>query len=518
MRKFLFLIPLLLLQTLGARGQSFTNGQLKYRVNGSGTVAVLGPTASVSGLLRIPSTVTQDGTTYRVSAIRAMAFREQANLTSAVLPAELDTIGQDAFYGCARFAAMTGLKRLDVCEPYAFARTRLVSVNWAEVEVNALGVGMFEGCTFMKSVSLPQGTTLLPDAAFAGCTALTSLILDATALTAIGQRALAGCTAMKQLTLPATLQSIGEEAFAGMTALEGIGLPEGLTTVGAGAFRGCTAMESMELPASVTSVGYAPFSGCTSLREVTLPPRAAGLDEVYPFADCPALERIMVSAGSIYYKSENGVLTNLTGKKIIAWPAALSRTLRPQLEATSVPLAPGALMGCEMDSVLLLPAQTTTIAREALAGTSGLKNLQAPERSLLATIGERAFADCADLREMTLTSKVKNIGPAAFRGAKALETVCVRMATPPALPDSAFSGETYSRAVLHTLPGKAEAYRAASGWSLFQEISDDGATGIPSLSEKNVRDVVYDLQGRRVAKDKLQPGLYIVNGRKTVLK
>ena len=110
--------------------------------------------------------------------------------------------------------------------------------------------------------------TALPDDAFQGCTALTSVKLPKR-LSAIGTRAFKDCSKLKTLKLTDGLTAIGEEAFEGCKVLTGIELPDGLSAIGARTFKDCAALTTMTFPLSIVSIGDETFAGCTKLKTVT---------------------------------------------------------------------------------------------------------------------------------------------------------------------------------------------------------------------------------------------------------
>ena len=510
------MFPLLSVFALTTMGQTFTSGQLRYAVNGSQTVAVVGTTASVAGVVRIGQTVVNSGKTYTVSAIRSKAFENQAMMTAVTLPAQLDTIGQDAFYRCTKLVVVQGLSEVDVIAPFAFSKSGLHSLDLSEKQVNTIGAGAFSDCVAMTTFRLPNTLTAIPDAMLSGCTMLNTLQLP-DALTRIGWRAFSGCKALTSLTLPESLTEIGDEAFENMAALKDITLPTGIKKMGASVFRNCTSIEELILPEELTTLGYAPFSGCSSLRKVTIGAHLQDIDDKFVFSDCEALESIEVK-GSVLYSATDGVLRNRIGTKIIAYPPVLSRSVHPTLRSTSQPLAPGALMGCELSEAFQLPAQVTSLPREAMAGTTGLKNLMMASRSFLETIGERALANSRDLEALTLSAKLKSLDYCVFEGDSSLTDVHILAATPPTMPDSAFSSMTYTGAVLHTPVGKADAYKTAEAWCLFNQIIDDGTTAIDLVpaTSKSTAGAIYDLSGRRV--EKAEKGIFIQDRRKIMVR
>lgn len=62
---------------------------------------------SYSGVIDIPSTVSNDNVSYTVTAIGAHAFRDCGTLPSVKIPNTVKIIGDYAFYGCANIYSLT---------------------------------------------------------------------------------------------------------------------------------------------------------------------------------------------------------------------------------------------------------------------------------------------------------------------------------------------------------------------------------------------------------------------------
>ena len=88
------------------KGTDFKKDGISYEINSDGnTVTVLfGP---ITGNLVIPSTVENNGKTYTITAIAAMAFYECPDLKSVTLPATLTSIGNSAFALCSQITSVT---------------------------------------------------------------------------------------------------------------------------------------------------------------------------------------------------------------------------------------------------------------------------------------------------------------------------------------------------------------------------------------------------------------------------
>ena len=143
----------------------------------------------------------------------------------------------------------------------------------------------------------------------------------------------------------------------------------------------------------------------------------------------------------------------------------------------------------------------------------------------MTSIGGAAFNNCSSLETVTIPNSVTSIGEWAFRGCDNLKKVTSKIAKPFAIPPGAFSGETYSEGTLYVPKGTVAQYKATSGWTNFQNIVEEGSTtGINDVEADNplnTANAIYDTNGKRLpatSLDELPSGLYIINGKKVVVK
>lgn len=108
--------------------------------------------AHYSGVVTIPTSVTNDGTTYPVSKINAYAFSNCAELTGVTIPASVTVINDHAFENC------TALFALEL-----------------PAKLTEIGSAAFEGCTAITQVNIPAGVTEIGIWAFQNCNALTDV-------------------------------------------------------------------------------------------------------------------------------------------------------------------------------------------------------------------------------------------------------------------------------------------------------------------------------------------------------
>ena len=147
---------------------------------------------------------------------------------------------------------------------------------------------MFEGCTQLQSVVLPEGTTALAYNTFANCTSLKSITLPST-LTDLGRYAFSDCTALESIVIPEGVTDIPDLSFAECYSLSSVTLPSTLRTIGGQAFAGCRALKTLVLPEGLTSISSFAFQG-SGLTELHLPSTLTELSSL-SLDDCYYLKK-----------------------------------------------------------------------------------------------------------------------------------------------------------------------------------------------------------------------------------
>ncbi len=174
-----------------------------------------------SGSVVIPSSVTYNGKTYRVTSIGEYAFFGGRDLTSITIPESVTSIGNVAFYGCSSLNSIT-----------------------IPNSVTDIYDGAFEGCSSLTSITIPNSVTDIYPSAFRDCSSLTSV------------------------TIPESVTCIESDTFNGCSGLTTITIPNSVKSIDFGAFQGCSSLTSITIPESVTEIDSYAFRNCRNLRDV----------------------------------------------------------------------------------------------------------------------------------------------------------------------------------------------------------------------------------------------------------
>ncbi|MBR1921254.1 MAG: DUF2341 domain-containing protein, partial [Kiritimatiellae bacterium] len=222
---------------------------------------------------RITSAALGDG----ITTINQYAFYQCPALESVTLPANLATLGANAFNDC---------KALTTVTPFLPA------------SVKSVGGSAFRGCTSLGgdlSIAPGGAAATIGEYAFYQ-TRITSLEMG-DGITTINQFTFYQCPALESVTLPANLATLGANAFNDCKALTTVTpfLPASVKTVGGSAFSGCNVLEGDLVVGTgdvAVTFGESVFQYCYKLKSATLGANVASIP-AWVFRSDTALERVV---------------------------------------------------------------------------------------------------------------------------------------------------------------------------------------------------------------------------------
>ena len=245
-----------------------------------------------SGNVTIPSNVTYNSITYKVTEIGSHAF-DDSSIISVSIPNTVEAIGTQAFVDCADLQS-------------------IIVPN----SVKSIGNYAFYGCTSLRSVTLSNQLTVLPNFLFKDCRSLSSIIIPQSVVD-IGKNAFSGCTSLTDIAISNTVTTIEDLAFEGCSKLQSITIPGSVKNIGSAIFFGCSSLISITvdnnpyidsrdncnaivntstnvlitgcrnstIPNSVTGIGEKAFYGCEGFQSIIIPDNIISIG-AYSFANC----------------------------------------------------------------------------------------------------------------------------------------------------------------------------------------------------------------------------------------
>ena len=357
---------------------------------------------------------------------------ESCQITDVTLPDGVTTIGASAFY-------FSQLEQINIPASVATISDRafyfcqhLQKVDFEERHDQPLKLGtyLFNSCSELESLVLPEGLLTIGSSAFSNCKSLTELQLPASVVT-VSAGAFTGCAALSltvdQANTHLTVQngvlyenrSSALVFFGSATEVE---IPEGVTTLASSLFAN-SAVTKVILPSSVTTLPASLFDGCTALKEVVINGRITSIGNYafrntaitsftignsvtsvgsYAFSGCAALTSLVFEAGGTSvltigtYAFQN--CTALTD---------LNLTLRVRDSGRVYGLGVGCFQGCT-----------------ALENISfGVMYGMGFDTGAMLTLGSNSFRYCESLSSILIPDYVSSIASYVFQGCTALSEV-----------------------------------------------------------------------------------------------
>ena len=439
-----------------ADAKIFSIGPLTYKTTSSTTAEVCYADKDITRV-SIPTTVTNDHTTYHVTRIGREAFKYCAQLTSVTIPNSVTEIGNLAFGGCSSLTSITIPNSVKKIGSYAFIKCSALTTITIPNSVTTIEDNAFVYCSSLTSVTIPNSVTSVGWAAFYGCTSLTSVRIP-NSVKSIGVRAFGYCSSLTSVTIPNSVTSIGDKAFDACKSLTSVTIPNSVTHIISGTFKNCSSLTSITIPNSVTHIGDHAFKGCSSLTSITIPSSVTSIggDAFYGTAlynDPANWENGALYIDNCLIKVDNAYVGNFTiraNTRLIAdW--AFSDCSHINLDSLFSRNKDNESLACTSLTSIIIPNSVTDIGKGAFQGCSSLTAITLSNS--ITSIGFSVFKDCKSLTSITIPNSVEKVGMEAFRGCESLISVTIPNSVT-SIGQGAFCGCTSLRHI--TIPRRWE--------------------------------------------------------------
>ena len=342
-----------------------------------------------------------------------------------------------------------------------------------DYDVVSIGPSVFDNCTGLTSVTIPNSVTEIWEFAFSGCSGLTSVTIPPSVDT-IGAKVFSWCSSINEIKIedssrvlsvdktifddcPISTLYIGRDlridssssprfptfnqntlknvsfgehvtiipdyAFDHCTNLSSVLFSKSITSIGAFAFRECTRLNSLMIPSSITDIGEGAFYKCWGLTKISIPNSVKNIG-IEAFYDCYHLGSITIPE-SVTTIGRNAFYINVDPSPEVYFNAencetcgdkngsAFHWSLQKVHIGDSVKTIPNfAFMGCSLLNSIDLPNSVTSIGSHAFDGCYNLRAINLPDS--ICNIGSYAFQGCSNLTSISIPNSVKSIDSYSF--------------------------------------------------------------------------------------------------------
>lgn len=212
------------------------------------------------------------------------------------------------------------------------------------------------------------------------------------------------CESLRSIVLPQSVKTIGYAAFRGCEGLEYVGINEGLEIIGSVAFSGCINLKSLLLPKSLKSIESDSITGVQSI---------VSLSKEYVCSDNCLFTADMITLFYFFHNGEDCLDIPIGVEKIGDYAFSESEIQNVSIPETLVEIGQNAFYNCLNLKEIYIPESVKTIGQCAFYECENLYRVNIPKN--VEIIGWYTFGNCRNLENIQLPDNVKEILSNAFQ-------------------------------------------------------------------------------------------------------
>ena len=444
-----------------------------------------------------------------VKTIGDYAFYECSGLTSITIPKSVTSIGSSAFYGCS------GLESAVISMNFSSDNDKpLILEDWTSTNKTSSSTSqntytftakkettlsfdwmVSSEAKYDKLIVTLDGTNILEKSGNLSGTYTNTISPGEHTLVVKYTKDSSGSSGSDQASVSnivvenaSTVGRIGNEAFSGCSSLKSVTLGDSIRALGNKAFYQCTSLQEIVIPDAVFVVGESCFSGCAVLTNVEMGNGITSIGD-YAFKDCSSLLSISIPRATA--NIGNYVFSGCTQ---LADIIIEDRTTVLSLGSNG---SSSLFANCPLDSVYIggaisyntsssngySPFYRNTSLRTVVItnreeqiydyefyGCTNLKNVTIGNG--VKSIGKYAFSGCSSLTGFSFGSNMETIDTEAFSDCTKLTSITSYASVPPTCGTQALDDVNKWECVLRVPIGYTAAYQAADQWKDFFFVED----------------------------------------------
>ena len=244
---------------------------------------------------------------------------DKYHVTNYEVDSNIVEIDANTFNGCWFLKKVTIPGSVKVIGAGAFESCiRLEDISLSE-GLETLRNEVFSGCKSIKKIDLPNTIKYIGSFCFKDCSSLESIVIPES-VEKLGSNLFFRCNSLTKISIPGSVKTVKSDLFLRNCPVEEITLGDGIVEIEKNAFYMCHELQNIHLPKTLITIGGYAFAGCSKLSSIVLP---EGLQKISQFAflDCDNLSKICFP--STLKEMENNVFVNCNSLKEIELPIGL---------------------------------------------------------------------------------------------------------------------------------------------------------------------------------------------------
>ncbi len=423
----------------------------------------------------IPDSVKIDGVKYGVIDIGQNAFKGNTSIERLTISEKVKTIGAYAFQGCTGLKKIElpstlmdiGEKAFDGCKSITHVCSKISTSTLFEINNNVFSV-------YTASLYVPEGTldTYKAKNGWNNFTnnVYTGYFVDDLTIDYLSYDCLitgSGNAATKTATLTKSTTSTADVVIPDSVPVGS--LYYRVTNIRQSAFSGNSKLVNITIPTYVTTIGDNTFNNCNNITNIISKIKTPFVINKDVFSISSATLYVPVGRRDAY-KTTDG------------WSKFLTVYEGLMIEK---PVGEMVYQCATGDKTAIMVSTTTTATDVIIPDSFAIDN----DFYKVIAINQSVFKGKTSIVNLTLPSKLTQIGDNAFNGCKNIATITCKAIEPPVITDNVFPAYT---ATLYVPVGSRSKYQNATGWNNFatvfegewKEVTLDGMTFVYATGDK----------------------------------
>ena len=458
----------------GKRDQATVDKMTYVYLTGPKTATLISSTTTEKNVT-IPDSVKIDGVKYGVIDIGQNAFKGNTSIERLTISEKVKTIGAYAFQGCTGLKKIEfpstltaiGEKAFDGCKSITHVCSKISTSTLFEINNNVFSV-------YTASLYVPEGTldTYKAKIGWNNFTnnVYTGYFVDDLTIDYLSYDCLitgSGNAATKTATLTKSTTSTADVVIPDSVPVGS--LYYRVTNIRQSAFSGNSKLVNITIPTYVTTIGDNTFNNCNNITNIISKIKTPFVINKDVFSISSATLYVPVGRRDAY-KTTDG------------WSKFLTVYEGLMIEK---PVGEMVYQCATGDKTAIMVSTTTTATDVIIPDSFAIDN----DFYKVIAINQSVFKGKTSIVNLTLPSKLTQIGDNAFNGCKNIATITCKAIEPPVITDNVFPAYT---ATLYVPVGSRSKYQNATGWNNFatvfegewKEVTLDGMTFVYATGDK----------------------------------